>query len=333
MRELRRDLWGRYLVMVDEGNLRANLLNVSAGPDLPELSEHCPFCPGNESHAGKALLESVDDDGNWTQRVVPGRQPLFRVEEQSSAFAMGPWDVFGVSGAQEILVDTPRHDLAPWDFDSDVWQGILRALLMRLRDLRRDRRLQCRTFVKRWGPSGCNQIHHSHTQILALGMPLPDIDVRYRSLQSYAELHGRCRLCDMLRSEREVEKRILLQTPDFIALCPYAGRSAFEVQVIPRDCRPGAEDLEFSQLWDLARVLASLLSAVERTLGRCAFELRLVQAPFRAADGGFHWLLEFVPQIVDNAGILSASGVYTNPVAPEKAAHALRNALTHQGRT
>ena len=45
---------------------------------------------------------------------------------------------------------------------------------------------------------------------------------------------GRCIYCDMIQQELATEKRIVLDTPHFIAFCPYASRFPFETWILPK---------------------------------------------------------------------------------------------------
>jgi UDPglucose--hexose-1-phosphate uridylyltransferase len=47
----------------------------------------------------------------------------------------------------------------------------------------------------------------------------------------------------------------------------------------------------------------------------------------QAGDDGFHWHIEFLPRLTQQAGFDWGSGFYVNPTPPEVAARFLREAL------
>ena len=54
---------------------------------------------------------------------------------------------------------------------------------------------------------------------------------------------GRCIYCDMIQQELATDKRIVLDTPNFVVFCPYAARFPFEVGgsgQCAEWCKPGA---------------------------------------------------------------------------------------------
>jgi UDPglucose--hexose-1-phosphate uridylyltransferase len=105
-----------------------------------------------------------------------------------------------------------------------------------------------------------------------------------------------------------------------LLLCPFAGRSPYEMLVAPLECR----DDPFAG-GGLAAALALVSEAVRR---------------LRAAEGEValnvwlhtpgHWHFEIVPRLTVLAGLELGAGYYVNTLAPELAAGLLREALWRQ---
>jgi UDPglucose--hexose-1-phosphate uridylyltransferase len=75
----------------------------------------------------------------------------------------------------------------------------------------------------------------------------------------------------------------------------------------------------------LAKMLRSIVVGIESLVPSSSFNLLLRTAPWRAeCDSSFHWRIELQPRVNAIAGLEAATGIYVNPVAPERAATELR---------
>ncbi len=131
----------------------------------------------------------------------------------------------------------------------------------------------------------------------------------------------------LIRAERADKTRLVAESVRHAVLSPYAARAPFETMVLPKGHHGGLEVESDEELGDLADLLSRLLRALEEVLERPAYQLVLWTAPLDAgADlAQFHWHLEVRPRL-PIAGAL-AELLDFNPVPPEQAAQALREAL------
>ena len=131
----------------------------------------------------------------------------------------------------------------------------------------------------------------------------------------------------MLEEELAQGTRIVAETADFVALCPYASRFAYETWILPRQSLPRFETSREVLAIALGRFTAAVIGKLERTLGRPAYNYLLHSAPFDGtADDHYHWHMEIFPRVTKPAGFEWGTGYYINPVAPEQAAEVLRDA-------
>jgi UDPglucose--hexose-1-phosphate uridylyltransferase len=98
---------------------------------------------------------------------------------------------------------------------------------------------------------------------------------------------------------------------------------------MPTDHEPSYEQARSDDSWDrLAKVLRALVDGIESLVPSASFNMLLRTAPWHAkCDGWFHWRIELQPRMNAIAGLESATGIYINPVAPERAAAELRGKL------
>jgi UDPglucose--hexose-1-phosphate uridylyltransferase len=62
---------------------------------------------------------------------------------------------------------------------------------------------------------------------------------------------GRCIYCDMIYQEASASKRIVMETPHFIAFCPYASRFPFETWILPKVHNSHFENIQKIEVDDL----------------------------------------------------------------------------------
>jgi UDPglucose--hexose-1-phosphate uridylyltransferase len=109
----------------------------------------------------------------------------------------------------------------------------------------------------------------------------------------------------------------ILERDGLVAVCPDASRVPYEVQVAP--AQREAAGLRSELLAPALQLLAELVRRIAA--------VRAETTPFNAwLHDGDWWHLELLPRTTRLAGLELGAGVYVNPVAPEEAAAALRDA-------
>ena len=90
----------------------------------------------------------------------------------------------------------------------------------RLVDLKKDPRLVYGMVFKNVGAAAGASLEHSHSQLIVT--PIVPINVWEEMTGSleFFNYRGRCIYCDMIHQELAAEKRIVLDTPSFVAFLP-----------------------------------------------------------------------------------------------------------------
>jgi UDPglucose--hexose-1-phosphate uridylyltransferase len=113
------------------------------------------------------------------------------------------------------------------------------------------------------------------------------------------------------------EGDVILERDGLVASCPHASRGPYEVQVAP--VRPEHEGLRSELLAPALQLLAELVRRIQAIRGE--------PTPLNVwLHDGEPWHLELLPRTTRLAGLELGAGVYINPVSPESAAAALRDA-------
>ena len=304
-------------------------------PDILEETGLCPFCPGNERLTPKAIEETRDASGAWTTRVFHDRAPTFQIETPLNPRGEGMYDRMNTLGAHEIIVETPQHGISMAALPGEQLGRVIEVCRDRILDLKRDRRFRYVSLYKDQRDVTPSWLAHSHSQILASAV-LPQImQIELRWCQEHYAQKERCLFCDMIEQELRQDKRVVDQNRDFIALCPFASRSAYEVWVLPlRHASSFEKDMsEAGRVQSLAGFFKSCLQRVENISK--ALHIVVHTEPNLEAHGwakgswqsiadDFHWHIEINPEIEGERRVLGSEGFYFNPIPAEEAALVLR---------
>ena len=129
----------------------------------------------------------------------------------------------------------------------------------------------------------------------------------------------------MVFQESSEEKRVVLETPNFLSFCPYAARFPFETWILPKHHNSHYENIQKIEVDELATVLKTVLMKLEVALDRPAYNYIIHTSPFDTQMlPHYHWHVEVIPRLTRVAGFEWGTGFYINPVPPEQAAAFLR---------
>ena len=125
----------------------------------------------------------------------------------------------------------------------------------------------------------------------------------------------------MIEDELAAGQRLVADTAGYLAFCPYASRFPYETWIVPKTHSPHFEETSSEALTELAGVLRAVISKVESLQYPPAYNYFLHTAPWdRHEVKHYHWRIQVTPRLTRIAGCELATGVFINPVAPERAA-------------
>jgi UDPglucose--hexose-1-phosphate uridylyltransferase len=144
-------------------------------------------------------------------------------------------------------------------------------------------------------------------------------------MEKFHREKGDCLFCTMVRDELEQGERIVDETPDFVALCPFASRLPSLVTIFPKNHLARFETLSDAQLEQLSWLTHRMIRRIENCYPDAAYNFVLHTAPGCEENSEyFHWRLELFPRLTKVAGFEWGSDCYINPLRPEDAAASLR---------
>ena len=331
MPELRIDpLSGLRVIVASErgGRPGAWLDSARRSPVDPETD---PFREGHEDRTPPEIYALRPDGGapngpGWLARVIPNLYPALVDGEVDNADPLasgrGDPDLFAVrpaSGAHEVIVNTPEsvsslHDLGP--------EGLGRAMGVWRERIRAHADAGYTHVIVNEGREAGASLPHTHAQLYALPFVPAAVARERERFTAYSDrTHGRNLLADLLQEEVRKRERLVAVDAEAVAVCPFAARVPFHVQIVPR--RPVARFEEDGPLG--AGVLHEVLGRLAAVLGGMPpFNLWVRTAP-RGAEH-FCWRIELMPRLVQLAGLEMGAGVHLNVLSPESAAAQLREA-------
>jgi UDPglucose--hexose-1-phosphate uridylyltransferase len=294
-----------------------------------------PFLEGHEDRTPPELHALRPDGGQpdspgWVVRVVPNlypalgdgdaqlgapADPLAEGRGQPGLFSSRP-----AVGAHEVIVHTPQPVGSLAELDAEQLEAAMGVWRERMRT--HASAAEYVHLIVNEGREAGASLPHTHAQLYALGfVPAAIARERERFTAWHDRTQGRNLLEDLLQEEVRLRERVVAVDAEAVALCPYAARVPFQVQIVPRRPRARFEDdgpLGAALLLEVLRRLEAALGAVP------PFNLWVRTAP-RGTDN-FCWRIDLLPRLAQPAGLELGAGLNLNIVPPEVAAQRLRDA-------
>jgi UDPglucose--hexose-1-phosphate uridylyltransferase len=328
MPDLRKDpIVGRWVIIASARAKRPHDFDFA---QQRHKGRYCPFCEGHEDKTPGEIIAyrkpgSQRNREGWRIRVVPNKFPALEIEGQLNKRGEGIYDMMRGVGAHEVIIESPRHLISTSELSEEELREVFWVYRDRLVDLKKDPRLVYGMIFKNVGAAAGASLEHTHSQLIVT--PIVPINVWEEmtgSLEFY-NYRGRCVYCDMVQQELAFEKRIVWDTPGFVAFCPFASRFPFETWILPKNHSSHFENIQKNEVDELSGVMRQVIVKIEAALDQPAYNYIVHTAPFDTQElGHYHWHIEIMPSLTKTAGFEWGTGFYINPVPPEQAAAFLR---------
>lgn len=296
-----------------------------AKKELPEREPTCPFCAGNEDKTPPAVLE-LKENGSWQTRVVPNKfaavNPLTKpVRKQVGRFMSA--DGFGIA---EVVVESPKHNLTLGQMNVADVRRVLGAYKQRYTEISKNPDVDLITIFRNNGAAAGTSLEHPHSQIIATPIITQRLRSTYFNAINHHDTYGTCLYCAMLEDELKFKERIVMQTPHFVALCPFASPLPFETLIISTRHMSHFSQINDSELDDMAKVLRTILNKFYNGLDNPDYNFVIESTANSEKHTLYgHWRLNLVPRLTTPAGFEIGSGIFINTMPPEQAAKYIRD--------
>lgn len=328
MPELRHDpITGRRVLISTEREGRPQQF---VAPAVAALPLDCPFCWGHEQQTPPAVLELRDPaTDRWRVRVIPNKFPAleYLTTEEQADWRGITHESTPALGSHEVIIESPDHRSSITSLSVEHYADVLAAYQQRIAYWKAQTTFAANFALpfKNSGPAAGASLEHLHSQLTVLPFVPPLVEEELRGAERHFAEHDACIYCQLIDRELAAETRIVEESEDFVAFCPFASRFPLETWIVPKRHASHFEETPASHHVELARLLRNWVMRLETLSEGFAYNYFLHSAPLdRLELNDYHWHIEIAPRLATLAGFELGGGIHINPLAPETAAARLR---------
>jgi UDPglucose--hexose-1-phosphate uridylyltransferase len=330
--ELRFDIVSKDWVVIATGRARRpETFKKEKRKTIEAPQKDCPFCH-LESQAkptlifshGKKIENHKGIPKNWTLVVIPNKYPAVLPGDSLRERAEGPYQIMDGVGFHEVVV-TRDHTRDMSQFSKKEIKEVIDAYQERYLELMNEKFVNYISIFHNHGPEAGASIAHPHSQIMAIPVTDPDIQNSLIGSRRYWDYHQKCIHCEIIKWDKEDGRRIVFENDEFLVLCPFASRMAFEIRIYPKTHLSYFERVNETQKLALAEAFQVALKKLRGALGDFSYNFFLRTSPCDGKDySHYHWHFEILPRTAIQAGFEFGAGIEISTIEPEKAAEYLR---------
>jgi UDPglucose--hexose-1-phosphate uridylyltransferase len=270
-------------------------------------------------------LSGEEAEHSWFVQVIPNKFPAF-TPGVPKRLRTGLFETLSGAGYHELVIMRP-HDRHWGSYTAREAEIIFRAYGERFASLSEEPFIAYVAIFHNFGEEAGASLYHPHSQIIAIPAIPPDVQRSFDGAKRYFRAEHRCIHCAIIAAEKREGSRVVLENESFLALCPFASRSAFEIRIFPKRHEPCFGNLAERERRDGGDILRRILKLVGRKLGNPPYNFFIHTAPCRRESefSFYHWHIEIIPKISIWAGFEIATGIEISTIAPEAAATYLRS--------
>lgn len=325
MPQLRRNLiTGEWVVIAPERAKRPTDYMMAETPK-PQSKIECPFCPdGKPHHQLREKIEGLEDD--WVF-VRPNQYPAFIEDPKKCSVRSHATENFYRSspslGGHDILV-IKNHDTSLTTFDLPTWNSMFLMIQKRYRYYKDVCNALYTMPIYNHKMAAGASIVHPHAQIFVSNIIPNTVAREMQGSEAYHQKHGRCVFCAINDHESKVKKRLILETPKFIAYTFFAAKFPFEIWILPRKHSCRFEDEDEETIKEFSEAMKEIITKLAKLLHNPPLNFFIHSLPNTLGEAKFyHWHLEIAPRVTNPGGFELGSGIIIDVMSPEKAAEYL----------
>lgn len=294
--------------------------------------KECPFCRINSQEKptlifsqGKKVSLKNNIPKDWTTLVIPNKYPAFIPYPELEEKKEGPfYEKMNAVGFHEVLV-TRSHRKSLAELNLKEVKEVFDAYQERYLILMKQKFVNYISIFHNHGTEAGASISHPHSQIITT--PLIDIDLikALDNSKKYYKKNKKCIYCQMNKWELKTRKRIVFENKDFLVVCPFASKSAFQVIVSPKKHSSYFEKISHENKLSLAQAFRESLKKIYKGLSDPAYNFYLHTAPCdNKKHSHYHWHWTILPKTSTWAGFEIGTRMEISTIEPERAAEYLR---------
>ena len=333
--ELRLDLVSRDWVVIATGRARRpETFKKEERKRITESEKTCPFCQIKTqkkptlifSKGRRCSFKNWDKlSKDWTVIVIPNKYPAFfpypKLNERTEG---GIYKKINAAGFHEVVV-TRDHIKHMGQFSVEQTKEVFDVYQSRYLDLMGKKFVNHISIFHNHGQEAGASIFHPHSQIITT--PLIDVDLQNALSNSriYSKKQKKCVYCKMNEWERKNKKRVVFENKEFLVICPFASKTAFQVIISPKKHLSYFEQATEEEKWELSEAFQIALSKIYKVLNNPDYNFYLHTAPCdNEKHDYYHWHWTILPKTATSAGFEIGTRMEISTIEPEKAVEYLR---------
>lgn len=331
--ELRRDLHHGGWVLLPHQPEREQLLNVPIGQQFQSI--HSSVINTHDSGAIILWQKSVmlAEKKQHTVKVAANPYALHKIEGNEDRTGIGMYDQMRGIGAHEVIIESEQPGLSLSNMPPSLYALTFEAIQARIHDLYNDQRLRSFSWFREWKCGEENSPLPPHSQLItSAALPLGLLNV-LKSAKDHYEYKERCLFCDIIRQELTDESRIVSESKQYIAFCPFASRYPFEVHLMPKQHQSDFSKEPFNNLPELAAMVINMAQRYNQAIPGWRVIASMHTKPvfdpkygyMHSIDKDFHWHIEFTPIPPGYTDWYARTGMHIELTPPEQAAQCLQD--------
>ncbi|MFA5595612.1 MAG: DUF4921 family protein [Trueperaceae bacterium] len=326
----RRDPFGRAWVLLspERGLEASDFGSVPMAPAMSPLSPGGGASVGAETAAVRPATSGVDSP-DWRMRALvhPAGMVSARphpVDEGSSFFTQLP-----ALGYHELIVEHPDPRARLETMNPTHLTEVLRFYRDRLEVVASRPGVRHVQVSRNFGRAAGALYEHPYGQLLAVPVTDRWVGEEKQVAAEHYQAHGSCLFCDVLTEELALRERVVTENEAYVAFAPFASKTPFETWILPKQHASSYAGVAANSLPLLADILQVLVRGLGDALDNPPYNLTFHTDVKRGAPD-FHWHIEILPRLTNQAGFDWGTGFFVNPTLPEDAVRFLREAVALQ---
>lgn len=329
--ELRQDIVSGEWVTIATGRAkRPQEFSILKRKKFAQPKFSCPF----EALLEKDLIfllkkqseQKLSNKKGWFVQVIKNKFPAFAEGNCRTLNKEGLYTKMEGAGNHEVVV-TRDHDRSFAKFTQEESELVVQAYVERVLKLKENDCISYIFIFHNHGPESGATIAHPHSQIIALPVISPDVQRSLNGSNDYFNKYKRCVHCDVIRFEMQDKTRLVYENEHFVALCPFASKTAFEMRIFPKKHSPQFENINTEEMGSVGDALQKSLAKLYKGLKDPSYNFFIHTSPLiRYADySHYHWHIEILPKTAIWAGFEIGTGIEISTIMPESAAKFLKS--------
>ncbi len=334
--ELRFDIVSKDWVIIASGRgKRPTSFKIKKRKKLTLAKKDCPFC-NIETQKKPTLIYRKGDrvplgkgiPKDWTTIVIPNKYPaVFPSDNLGESMEGDLYKKMNSVGYHEVVV-TRDHEKQIAQFEVKEIKELIDTYQGRYLSLMEKKFVNYISIFHNHGAEAGASLSHPHSQIITT--PLIDVDLirALENAQSYYKKNKKCVYCEMNKWDQKVRERIVFENKDFLVVCPFASKAAFQMIISPKEHLSNFEEIKEKEKWSLAEAFKAAFSALYHLLGDPPYNFYLHSAPCDAGRFNYyHWHWTILPKTATWAGFEIGTRMEISVIEPERSASMLREKI------